>query len=80
MKTKQLRMTIREKRNNFHFVKKGQSVKGLIIPGLAELAYHTVTTMPGLTNLRDLTGKYKTRQVEIKELCSTIIIETQSLT
>ena len=52
----------------------------LIIPGLAELAYHTVTTMPGLTNLRDLTGKYKTRQVEIKELCSTIIIETQSLT
>ena len=29
MKTKQLRMTIREKRNNFHFVKKFQSVKGL---------------------------------------------------
>ena len=29
VKTKQLSMTIREKRNNFHFIKKGQSVKGL---------------------------------------------------
>ena len=52
----------------------------LIIPGLAELAYHTVTTVPGIINSRDLPGKYKTRQVEIKELCSTVIIETQSLT
>ena len=29
VKTKQLSMTIREKRKNFHFIKKSQSVKGL---------------------------------------------------